>query len=160
MYDCELPEKPTETAVLKANLVRIGYGGMLGDVKMLENFYDLWWKRFERGVEPFSRPVVNIVYHPIPNPVMLEAVDQHCSKLCETIEGKTDYPLDQIKKLIWNHRSSVNYRKFIWVVDPDIITVEADDSYEKRHPAPGSDFDAIKDLADEYSRLFIQSYGV
>lgn len=156
IYDCETGA-PENSFLLKSILVRIGYGGMKNDLVMLENFYDLWWTRFQRGVQPFSRVLTTQPnYNSIEHPILLEAVDHHCSKICEYIQMRVDVPIEKIRKLIWDNRSSINYRKFIQSVESDVITIEPD-----QHPKEFcEEYKSLTELINEYSRMFIASYNL
>lgn len=157
IHDCEFGAHEN-SCILKSILVRIGYGGMKNDVAMLENFYDLWWARFQRGVQPFNRCGTShkVEYTPIEHPILPEAVDHHCSKICEYIKMRVDIPIEKIRNLIWDNRSSINYRKFIKSVELDVITIELEQSPKKSC----KDYESLTELIDEYSRMFIASYNL
>lgn len=141
--------------VLKAILIRMGYGGMSGDIKMLELFYDIWSARIEDNIPPFTSERVPIntadimfTKQSIPD----EAVDFHCSNVCEYIERQTGRSPAEIRTLIWDHRSSINHRQYIdEAMDDQIMLLPV-----KNTVAP-PEFGEIIGLADKYSKLIIDT---
>ena len=90
--------------------LRKSYGGMKGDMKMLNYFTKLWYDRFSNGFtfsenEIKSNNIRLLRY----NDIQLEAVDFHCSNITTFIKNKYNkYEIDDIKKAIWFYRSSYN----------------------------------------------------
>lgn len=144
--------------MLKAILVRMGYGGMACDTRMLERNYDLWWERFNKGCDPFTftLPTAALTREPMDNPVLLEAVDHHCSSICDWVAAQTDFTVEQVKSLVWVYRSNINYRKYIWRVGVDGMTLEPDELYQKRMDRSDPNYTQLMPLLEEYSLNFLK----
>ena len=100
---------------LKSILLRISYGGMNGDMKMLHYFIQLWSSRFQQG-ETMNNSKIRYISHTLdPLPLTewdLCANDFHCNKqLIDKVKQQYQlYSEEYIQKLIWEHSSRENKR--------------------------------------------------
>ena len=90
--------------------LRKSYGGMKGDMKMLNYFTKLWYDRFKDGFKFSENEIkgsdLRLLRY---DDIQLEAVDFHCSNITTFIKNKySKYEIDDIKKAIWFYRSSYN----------------------------------------------------
>lgn len=116
-----------EYSVLYCMHLRIAYGVMECDAKMFKAFTLLWEERFKNK----SMSMNNIDIKPISIYVKeltidkwdLSAIDFHCnSKLLELLNKKyNEIEINELKKIIWFHSSSINkrcdpypYNSLIW----------------------------------------------
>lgn len=105
-----------ELSILYSIHLRISYGGNESDLKMLEEYSKLWYNRLINKKMEFNkmniRPISIYVKNLELNDWDLSAIDYHCNpKLLEYISKKYDtLDLEEIKKIIWFHSSSINYR--------------------------------------------------
>lgn len=98
--------------ILWAIQLRKSFGGMKGDIKMLNFFTKDWYDRFNNNevlrIIEFKKKKINlrlIRYEDI----NLSAIDFHCSNIVNYINNKyKDIDKENIKKAIWFHRSSFN----------------------------------------------------
>lgn len=104
-----------DNILLKSILIRRSYGGMKGDMKMLNYFIDLWNKRFKRNIKP-REDKIRYINHKLDRLKVTEwylhANDFHCNhQLIPNVKKQYDlYSEEYIKKLIWNYSSSYNKR--------------------------------------------------
>jgi len=106
-----------EQNILWALQLRCSYGGMTGDMEMINYFTKIWYKRF----------ISKFILEDNPNLLKLEdlrimtlkdihgsSIDFHCTNIINYIKNKyPKYSEDEIKKSIWNNRSKKNYRDFL-----------------------------------------------
>ncbi len=100
---------------LRACLIRVAYGGMKGDMKMINYCIELWVKRFKEG-----KSINNEKIHSIKisidklkrNEWDLSAIDFHCNhRLIPDIKQQYElYSEEYIKILIWKYSSRLNKR--------------------------------------------------
>ena len=100
---------------LKSIVLRISYGGMNGDMKMLNYFIQLWSLRFEQGgtMDNSKIQYINHKLDALPRSEWdLSANDFHCNKqLIGKVKKQYElYSEEYIKKLIWEHSSRENKR--------------------------------------------------
>ena len=99
---------------------RTSYGGMKGDMLMIQYLIKVWLDRFKNKqqldyiftpIKPIKEKVSNIKTHEI----HLSAVDFHCyPKMLNLIQYKFDeYELEDIKSAIWYYRSSTNTKNIL-----------------------------------------------
>jgi hypothetical protein len=98
---------------------RKSYGGMSGDLHMIDKCTYIWYYRFKNN-KPGEMFMYNCFYkHNIimdilnPKDILKEAYDFHCTDICQRINNilKNDLINEKlIKKLIWNNSSSINER--------------------------------------------------
>ena len=108
-------DKIQENTPLKAILLRISYGGMDGDMKMMNYFIELWSHRYQQG-QRMNNSKINFINHNL-EPLLrknwdLCANDFHCNRqLIDQVKKQYDmFDEDYIKKLIWEHSSRNNKR--------------------------------------------------
>ena len=100
---------------LKSILIRRSYGGMKGDMQMLNYFIELWLKKFEHG-ENVRSDKIRYIDHRLDHLKVeewyLSANDFHCNHtLIPNVKKQYDiYSEEYIKSLIWNYSSSYNQR--------------------------------------------------
>jgi len=100
---------------LKSILIRRSYGGMKGDMKMLNYFIELWHERFQKNIF-VKNDKIRYINHNLDRLEIkdwyLQANDFHCNHtLIPNIKKQFNlYNEDYIKNLIWNYSSSYNKR--------------------------------------------------
>jgi len=113
--------------------LRLSYGGMKGDMSMIQYLINLWINRFKNrdnleyvynDVISYSTKIKNIKV----NEIEESAVDFHCyPKILNLIRIKfLKYSLEEIKLSIWHNRSSKNIRR-------NINNLKLDDSIEQKY---------------------------
>ena len=100
---------------------RRSYGGMSCDMKMLDYFTDLWFKRFSNNEKCDETEIELIDSNNIKDLEFEEwkleddncvGIDFHCAPYIITnLQKKYDYTETEIKLAIWNCSSKINYRK-------------------------------------------------
>jgi len=99
----------------KSLLIRISYGGMVGDMQMINYFIELWYDKFLNG-EKINDSKIRYINHELDHLKMeewyLSANDFHCNHtLIPNVKKQYDiYEEEYIKSLIWNYSSSYNRR--------------------------------------------------
>jgi hypothetical protein len=101
-----------EKDILWSIQLRKSYGGMKGDMKMLNYFTQNWYDRFKNGYE-LSGSNYDIDINNLRliryNDIQLAAIDFHCTNIITFITNKyPKYDKEKIKKAIWFHRSCYN----------------------------------------------------
>lgn len=109
--------------VIMSLLVRKSYGGMTGDIRMLDNYINKWLTRFETLIEDPVVEYFNSISNVVPynletkieiNKMLLCAFDFHCTNIIGLIMKKkpSEINIDEnkLRQLIWNHSSSTNFR--------------------------------------------------
>ena len=107
-----------EYSLLYSIHIRIAYGSNKSDLKMLNDYIDIWEKRFREKSTNIKinkidiNPICVYVKELTLNDWDLSAIDYHCHpKLLEFIIKKYDnFDIDKLKELIMYHSSSINYR--------------------------------------------------
>ena len=104
-----------ENLFLKSILIRISYGGMKGDMEMLNYFIELWSHRFMNGIQMNHSKIqyINHTIDPLPRSKWdLCANDFHCNKqLIQMVQQQYElFSEEYIQKLIWEHSSRFNKR--------------------------------------------------
>jgi hypothetical protein len=99
--------------------IRIAYGGLKNDMKMLKTYSNIWYKRFIEKNELFN--VCRYEIKPINISIKeldlgewdYSAIDYHCEPmLLRLLHKKYDeIELDELHKIIWCNSSSINKRK-------------------------------------------------
>ncbi len=108
-------ESIQENTPLKAILLRISYGGMEGDMKMMNYFIELWSHRYQQG-QQMNNSKIHFINHNL-EPLLRQdwdlcANDFHCNRqLIDKVKKQYEmFDEDYIKKLIWEHSSRNNKR--------------------------------------------------
>jgi hypothetical protein len=107
----------TELSLLYSMHIRISYGGLKGDLEMINLFLNIWKNRFIYKLEEVNniqiKPITIYVKELSIEEWDLSAIDYHCnSKFLEYISKKyDDIEINELKKIIWNHSSSINSRE-------------------------------------------------
>lgn len=105
-----------ENSILYSIHLRIAYGGMEGDLKMLKAFTNCWYDRFKNNINSINKivikPIKIRVYELKLSDWDLSAIDYHCcNKIIELIIKKYEtLKDDEIKQMIWINSSSINTR--------------------------------------------------
>ena len=111
-----------EYSLVMSMLVRRCYGGMKGDVKMLDSFMYKWLNRFNEG-KKCNNQKISYISNLTPfnkSDIELSAVDFHCFRwmikyiVDEVKENHKDIEDEDVKNAIWWHRSSLNFRKNVY----------------------------------------------
>ena len=95
---------------------RVSYGGMVGDMAMLNNCCKVWLHRFKNHLKLRGSPIEPIDGHEINSckisDIIIDAVDFHCYPTILSILEKEFPEFDNysIKKAIWHHNSAYNIR--------------------------------------------------
>lgn len=107
--------KIQDNLFLKSILIRRSYGGMKGDMQMLNYFIEMWQERFNRDIK-MRDDKIQYINHKIDRLKVeewyLQANDFHCNHtLIPNVKKQFDlYSSEYIKSLIWNYSSSYNQR--------------------------------------------------
>lgn len=143
--------------LLKAILLRMGYGGMTNDIKLLEKYYDVWYNRFQNNVDIISPYILEVKVIPVETPVINESVDFHFTNITSYVADRCDFDENYIKKLIWENRSSVNIHRNIVEINYDCIMIEPLEIYDIRQKKYGSsnDYKLITHLIDEFTFKYL-----
>ena len=104
--------------VLWSLYFRTSYNGMLNDTEMIYKSIIIWSERIKEKSNlctfldlDITINDKDIVFNPLdPEDILLEAIDFHCTNICNRVSEVVDYDITQLKELIWNFRSSVNNR--------------------------------------------------
>jgi hypothetical protein len=105
-----------ECSLLYSIHLRIAYGGMECDMKMLKAFSYCWFDRFKNNTIRFNitpiKPIKITVSELKITDWDLSAIDYHCcQKIIELILKKyDDLTENELKKMIWINSSSINTR--------------------------------------------------
>lgn len=100
---------------LKSILIRRSYGGMKGDMKMLNYFIELWHEKYKKNIKP-REDKIKYINHNLDRLEIkdwyLQANDFHCNHtLIPNVKKQFNlYTEEYIKSLIWNYSSSYNQR--------------------------------------------------
>jgi hypothetical protein len=100
---------------------RMSYGGMRGDVEMLNDFTSLWYDRFKNN-EKCSTVPIKLIDSSKVKPLSFEdwklegdnmaGIDYHCAPfIVGNIAKEHNYTETEIKSAIWNCSSKINTRK-------------------------------------------------
>ena len=104
--------------LLLSILFRNSFGGMKCDVIMLNNSVVVWLNRFMKGEDiliieemNYFFPLEKCSYDELDaDDILDEAIDFHCSNICDRIRKYVDIKEEYLKKLIWDYSSSINVR--------------------------------------------------
>ena len=105
-----------ERNLLLSILFRINYGGMNGDLILFNKIIQIWYKRFSDNdsICDFLFDLTfneNINYETLkPEEILLESIDFHCTPICKNVNKILNLDENELKKLIWVNRSSINTR--------------------------------------------------
>jgi hypothetical protein len=136
-----------QISILYSMIIRISYGGMEGDLKMIKNFIYTWKNRFlTEKKEPnktIVRPISIYVNELKTAEWDLSAIDYHCChKIIDFILKKyPEFTPNEIKELIWTYSSSINTRR--------INKIEDNISAEK--------WNKIKDYVNKTQKYILES---
>jgi len=119
-------ENTSQISILYSLHLRIAYGGMDSDLKMINKFINLWQHRFtEAKINiKINNKDVGLIIKTIIKPISLliqdmniedwdlSAIDYHCHPKFLTIISKKypDIPEEELRKIIWNYSSGINNR--------------------------------------------------
>lgn len=113
-----------EKNFLWAMELRRSYGGMKGDMKMINYLVDDWFTKFKNNYNlSKSEDVIKIkkIKLATKDDIHLSAIDFHCTNILGFLLKK--YPnmdRDKLKKMMWCNRSSINVKKCIDNLDMNI----------------------------------------
>jgi hypothetical protein len=108
--------KMEECSILYSIHLRIAYGGMESDIRMLKKCIYCWYDRFKTVSKDMYKNEVKPIKINVSELKItdwdLSAIDYHCSsKILEYILKKyEDLTENELKKLIWKNSSSINTR--------------------------------------------------
>jgi hypothetical protein len=106
-----------ERNILWALQLRCSYGGMFGDMKMINYLTKCWYERFnEKFILDNNPNILKIEDLRLLrfNDIHISSVDFHCTNILICIKNKySKYNVDEIKKAIWYNRSSLNNKSLI-----------------------------------------------
>ena len=124
---------------------RVSYGGMKGDMKMLEYFSKIWLERLKENENKsieinFLKSKVNLVdVNSINqldiNEIEISSIDFHCYPIILNYLTKyTNIETEKIKKAIWYHSSRITNKKLLYNSDPynneyEIIWLDIKDKF-------------------------------
>jgi hypothetical protein len=90
------------------------YGGMNGDMVMIDQYSLVWLKREKDHSTELKTPVLNEYNTPFrltTENFVLEAIDFHpCPWIIGDLKRDSNLGFDETRKSIWHNYSSVNYR--------------------------------------------------
>ena len=136
---------------------RMSYGGMKGDIRMIEQLMKLWYDRLlQRDNLEFLYDEIQPIDYKVKNIKMFEieeaAVDFHCyPKMLNDIRNKfLEYSKEDIKSSIWHHRSSLNIRK-----NSNLLAKEDIDKLEFLEI-----WESIKDEVSKISKKYIKNLSI
>ena len=93
---------------------RIIYGGMKCDMNMLNYMAKLWFHRLENNIEQYDTTPIESINSDKIQPLsewIYEAIDYHCFPyIIKMLRKNRSYTEDEIKDVIWNYNSKINYR--------------------------------------------------
>jgi hypothetical protein len=138
---------------------RKSYGGMNGDMFMIDKCTYIWYDRFKNN-KPGEMYMYNYLFKENiimnvlnPKDILKEAYDFHCTDICQRINNNLKNDLineDLIKKLIWNNSSSINER-----FDINLSKFSNNNEF-KNHEY----WNCVKQLRDvEVNKLFYKYFG-
>ena len=101
--------------------LRMSYGGMRGDVEMLDDFTTLWYNRFRKNI-PCDKTQVNLIDSDTIRTLTfndwklegenMSGIDYHCApQIAETLAKEYNCKEYEVKSAIWNCSSGINKRK-------------------------------------------------
>jgi hypothetical protein len=106
-------------------IIRVSYGGMKGDGKMILSC--LWHIFLNKDLINYIKfKPIKIKFYPlVSSDILLESVDFHCCNQLLTflLHKHNKFDLNQLKKAIWDHRSSINYRDVNPIVNKSSLEV-------------------------------------
>jgi hypothetical protein len=106
-----------EKNILWALQLRCSYGGMTGDIRMINFFTKKWFNRFnEQFILEDNPNALNIEDLRIMtlNDIHVSSIDFHCTNIIKFIKNKyPNYSESEIKNSIWYNRSNKNYREYL-----------------------------------------------
>ena len=108
--------KDNQKDILWGIELRKSYGGMRCDMRMLNYFTNKWFNKFINGDNFIISNHKNEIEYKILhyNEIHLSSVDFHCSNIIMYVKNKfPDYSEEEIKKCIWEKRSSINNKNII-----------------------------------------------
>lgn len=108
--------------LLWAIQLRKAYGGLRGDVIMLDYYTSIWFERLsteqydmEATIKPFELENIRLFDTSI---IHLSAVDFHCTCILKQLHRKySDIEKEVLKETIWHHRSKINNKKILFGTD-------------------------------------------
>ena len=182
-----------ENDLINALLYRSRIGGSKWDWVMLNQMARVWNKRFSEGSwtakklkQYFTGEVIqwqDVPYATVDD-IMLETVDMHCSGILYMLLklgwvkdllqkeippekrawlGSNTSDLNLLEQILWTCRSSINYKKNIWITqvgkDQPVSWLWADKVNEQYWPVYERVMGAIKEETDNISRWVISQQG-
>lgn len=156
---CDIDDKLYSSLIFSLEL-RKSYGGMKGDIKMLNWFINEWNIRFKSNSEHTdfikkNMKVVNILNENIvlvkPSEMLLEGCDFHNYPDIINIiySNNLQFNKEQIKEAIWQYSSKINFRNYI---DNNIKDKPNDDYYDI--------WNEIKDLKNKLCKEYLIKYTI
>ena len=102
-------------STLYSLIIRIEFGGMKGDMKMINNLLENWIKKLNNGEKLLILKPYNVIIKKTLEPDLYEisAFDFHCYKNIINLirEIYPNYEKNLIKRTIWVKSSSINFRE-------------------------------------------------
>ena len=123
---------PPERNLIYSMTFRASYGGMPGDIGMINCLIEMWIERFKSNkyynVFDTFQPIQDKIKNIKTNQILLESVDFHCyPQMINKIKGiHLNLSQEEIKKAIWFHRSCYNYRDYLDDKELPIINTYSD----------------------------------
>jgi len=140
--------------------LRKSYGGMIGDLKMINWFINTWFNRFTNNINIdilnnniIIEDLLNIIENKElnkPTTMLLEGVDFHnYPQILQKIKSVyMTYELEDIKKAIWEYSSKFNTRYYLNTTNKETPD-DLDDKYYKI-------WKNIKDSKKKYSQIYLE----
>lgn len=144
--------KESDRSIIYSLSFRLSYGGMKGDMGMIQYLTNLWLNRFQNNEYYHSYDNIEIIDYNIKNikinQILLEAVDFHCyPQIINKIKSiYLELEEEDIKKSIWFNRSCYNYR--------NIIKTSLSDKIENNY---SNIWDIIKYDVNKISRQYLNT---
>jgi hypothetical protein len=112
--------KDDECSLLYSLTLRKAYGGLKGDMIMIDKYLLKWYNRFNNNeIQKYSDDIIYKGINPIHDNMenlmldkwILSAIDFHCSDIINHIRKKYDYFTEgELKQIIWHSLSCTNKR--------------------------------------------------
>ena len=140
--------------------LRKSYGGMMGDLKMINWFINTWYNRFTNNINIDTLNNIIIIENLLtiiqntklikPTEMLLEGVDFHnYPQILQKIKNVyMTYELEDIKKTIWEYSSKFNTRYYLNTENKETPN-DLDDKYYKI-------WKNIKDSKNKYSQKYLE----
>jgi hypothetical protein len=173
------PVYESKNVFLASIILRVNYGGMKGDEEFMKKLTMMWHHRFKKDEKQWNE-ALSLIFPEIPSEKKLEiasiiekklflkdkyklneGIDFHVfPNLLESFwnvlrEKKKDFDVNQLKSMIWFHRSGVSFKCFITEKE-DLLTLKLQDSFESHELL--ETFQMWKEIQKDWIDLCSENY--